>query len=109
MSALPKQWKHWCSSAKLKPHARGCSARLHGGLGWLYLRGRGYYWRVNDKGMLQRGDCYAEFDRWALCEINERPLPKTRAEFIAAVSALTVTGGAAPTNEVSNSGNEEKK
>lgn len=53
-----------------------------------YPRGRGRHWRVNDRGMFQRGDTYAEFDRWALSSIKEVPLPKTKAEFIQAVKAL---------------------
>lgn len=52
------------------------------------MTGRGHHWRVNDHGMFQRGDTYAEFDRWALSSIKEVPLPKTKAEFIQAVKTL---------------------
>ena len=52
------------------------------------LRGRGYYWRVNCDGMLECGDTYANFDRWALCNIDEVPMPKTRDEFREAVKTL---------------------
>ena len=94
MSKLPKQWKHWCRGAKLKPHGRG-PHRDHGGSVWFYLRGRGRYWRVNDKWQFQCGDTYADFDRWALCDIRQQPIPTSRAEFMAAVRAL-LSGHAAP-------------
>lgn len=84
---LPKQWKHWCSSARLRPFS-GRFLRNGGGHGWFYLRGRGHYWRVNCHGMFQRGDTYEAFDRWALCDIQEAPMPKTRDEFVAAVKSL---------------------
>ena len=80
---LPKQWRHWCAGQRLKP---AYSSRKD--WAWLYLRGRGHYWRVNFHGMFQRGDTYADFDRWALCDIKELPLPKTKAEFDAAVKEL---------------------
>lgn len=80
---MPKQWKHWCQAARLKPHSR----RVVRGP-WLYLQGRGHYWRVNCNGMFQRGDTYAAFDRWALCDIQEVPMPKTGDEFVAAVKSL---------------------
>lgn len=73
---LPKQWRHWCANQHLKPTGRGRRR-----WGWFYLKGRGRVWRVNDKGMFQRGDTYADFDRWALCSIIETPMPKTQAEF----------------------------
>ena len=82
---LPKQWKHWCADQRLTVHGGKrdmCQSQ------WLYLKGRGHYWRVNCFGMFQRGDTYEDFDRWALCEIKEVPLPKTRAEFRSAISLL---------------------
>ena len=78
---LPKQWKHWCRQAGLRPRD-GRRGR------WLYLRGRGREWRVNYFAMLQRGDTYAEFDRWALCQIAEAPIPKTRDQFVQTVEYL---------------------
>lgn len=83
---LPKQWKHWCRSAHLATRDYGYSQRPQDR--WFYLRGHGREWRVNCHGMLQCGDTYADFDRWALCEIREVPLPKTRAGFLAAVQWL---------------------
>lgn len=77
---LPKSWKHWC---------RTCNLRIidkHSG--GYYLAGKGYRWRVNNEGMFQRGDSYDAFDRWALCDINEVPMPKTLEEFKAAVLEL---------------------
>ena len=38
--------------------------------------------------MLECGDTYANFDRWALCNIDEVPMPKTRDEFREAVKTL---------------------
>lgn len=85
---LPKQWEHWCRDQKLSPHGKRYKKSRSE---WLYLQGRGHYWRVNCHGMLQRGDTYADFDRWALCEIDEAPMPTTRAEFRNAVRNLLST------------------
>jgi hypothetical protein len=84
---LPKQWKHWVSSAGLRPRANTGTTR---GLksAWFYLHGHGREWRVNDRHELQCGDTYADFDRWALCEIQQAPMPTTRAEFVATVRKL---------------------
>lgn len=82
---LPKQWKHWCKDQKLTVHGRGSRKRMDY---WFYLKGRGHYWRVDCDGLLQRGDTYADFDRWALCSIEEVAMPKTRAQFRAAVKKL---------------------
>lgn len=79
---LPKQWKHWCADSHLKPH--------HHAGGWMYLRGRGRFWRVNCWGDFQCGDTYADFDRWALCNIHEAPMPRTREQFREAVAGLLV-------------------
>lgn len=84
---LPKQWKDWCRAARLRPRSKG---QDHRGMryGWFYLHGHGREWRVNCHNMLQCGDTYQEFDRWALCDIREVPVPKTRAEFVTAVKHL---------------------
>lgn len=82
---LPKQWKHWCADQRLKRHGQVYGKNKSQ---WHYLQGRGFHWRVNDKGMFQRGDNYEDFDRWALCDIAELPMPRTRAEFRAAVAEL---------------------
>lgn len=74
---LPKQWRDWCASMRLVPHGK----RGHGQHQWFYLKGRGHYWRVNCHGMLQCGDLYDDFDRWALCRTTQVELPKTKAEF----------------------------
>jgi len=84
MIKLPKQWKHWCRAARLAPRDSG----RRGQYAWMYLRGRGREWRLNDRGMLQCGDTYADFDRWALCDIREAGAPKSRAEFLATVRDL---------------------
>ena len=84
---LPKQWLHWCMKATLKPHTYH-SPRGYGGYGWFYLKGHGRYWRVDDDASFQCGDTYLEFDRWALCDIVARPLPKTEKEFMQTVKDL---------------------
>ena len=87
---LPKQWEHWCRDSKLSVHGRRFGKTRSD---WCYLKGRGHYWRVDCDGMLQRGDTYKRFDRWALCEIDEVPMPKTRAEFRLAVRELLAAQG----------------
>ena len=82
---LPKQWRHWCADQKLRIHG---TKRGQGVWQWFYLRGKGFYWRVNCYGMLQRGDAYADFDRWSMCRTYEVPLPQTRAEFRDAIARL---------------------
>ena len=82
---LPKQWKHWCKLAGLRPVGKYVS---YSRWTWYTLKGKGFYWRVNCYGMFQRGDSYAEFDRWALCDISETAMPKTEKEFLNAVQHL---------------------
>ena len=82
---LPKQWKHWCKGMKLSIHGKKLTSSVEE---WFYLRGRGHYWRVNCHAVFQCGDTYEEFDRWARCDIEEVPLPQTRAEFNQAVRML---------------------
>ena len=89
----PKQWENWCRDSKLSVNGKRYGKKRRD---WLCLKGRGHYWRVNCHGMFQRGDTYQQFDRWALCEIAEAPMPKTRAEFRAAVRALLSAKGATP-------------
>ena len=90
MLELPKQWRHWCRKAGLRPTYGG---RRH--YDWSYLKGRGRFWRLNCHGMFQCGDTYAEFDRWALCKIAELPCPKSELQFIDAVRALLANQRAA--------------
>ncbi len=81
---LPKQWRHWCEVEHLRPMAGG---RSH--YDWFYLKGHGRVWRVNDKGAFQCGDKLADFDRWALCSIEQyERLPRNMLEFSAAVFGL---------------------
>lgn len=84
---LPKQWKHWCKKVGMKPHSNRPSSERDQ-WAWWYLKGRGRVWRINDKGMFQCGDTYADFDRWALCDIEQEPLPKTERAFMNAVTAM---------------------
>lgn len=83
MIRLPKQWRHWCADQHLKPQSTRRGSR-----DWLYLVGRGHHWRVNSDNVLQIGDSYAEFDRWALCDLIELPIPQTRQQFREAVKRL---------------------
>lgn len=82
---LPKSWRHWCSDMKLSINGCKFSKAEHH---WFDLRGRGHIWRVNCHGMFQCGDTYEEFDRWALCDIEEVKLPQTREEFRNAVKSM---------------------
>jgi hypothetical protein len=83
---LPKQWRHWCRLANLRIHDGSKWARRKHA--WFYLKGRGRVWRVNCFGVLQRGDTYEDFDRWALCDIRELPMPKTQKEFLDTIARL---------------------
>lgn len=85
MVSIPKQWENWCRDQRLKVHGKRYRKKRYD---WLYLEGRGHYWRVNCDGMLQRGDTYADFDRWALCDIAELPMPITRSQFRETVRVL---------------------
>lgn len=82
---LPKQWKHWCKKYGFRTHGLEKYFRRHG---WLYLKGHGYCWRVNCFDMFECGNKISEFDRWALCEIVEKPLPKTEQEFRLAYESM---------------------
>lgn len=85
---LPKQWKHWCQQAGLRRHGpKGRNKGRYAGA-WFYLQGRGRMWRLNCHGRFECGDTYAEFDRWALCTIEDAPRPSTLWEFKATVAEL---------------------
>ena len=84
---LPKQWRHWCKRMGLRPS--GPTKHNRTKYAWLYLRGKGFVWRVNCLGHFQRGDTYSDFDRWALCDISEMDyIPYNFASFEASVNAL---------------------
>ena len=85
---LPKQWRNWCADQKLTP----TSTKRSGKHSYFYLKGRGYFWRVNCHGCFQRGDTYEGFDRWALCEIIECKIPTTRESFRKSVAQLLKGG-----------------
>jgi hypothetical protein len=83
---LPKQWRHWCRTNRLKAHCGGFPPRtIHH---WYYLRGHGRYWRVTRDGKFQCGDTYADFDRWALCDIREAGIPTSLTQFTGTVREL---------------------
>lgn len=80
---LPKQWKHWCKKAGLRPHGGG--RRWYD---WCYLKGHGRVWRINCHNKLQCGDTYEEFDRWALCDIEEGIFPTSESQLVFMVQEL---------------------
>lgn len=75
---LPKQWRDWCRSMKLRPEGR---KRGQSQYQWYSLQGRGHRWRVNCHGVFQIGDPYDEFDRWARCTVFGSELPTTKKQF----------------------------
>lgn len=91
---LPKQWKHWCRKAGLRPeypHTHHNRKRW----AWQSLNGSGRKWRISLRDVRDRNDCifqagdrYADFDRWALSERRNFEIPKTWAEFKAAVDSV---------------------
>jgi hypothetical protein len=84
---LPKQWKHWCQKAGLRMHGATWTGRNK--KYWCYLKGRGFVWRINCFGHFQRGDTHEEFDRWALCQIDQiNHIPQSEAEFLNTVELL---------------------
>lgn len=86
---LPKQWKHWCTSSGLKPHASKQNSWRRKTWSWFSLQGQGRYWRINCYGEFQCGDNYENFDRWALCKIySVKSIPKTQKQFKEALASL---------------------
>lgn len=90
---LPKQWRHWCRQAGLRPESTGRWRRST--LAWQSLDGCGRKWRIalrdarnQDDCVFQAGDTYQEFDRWALSERRDFEIPRTWAEFKAAVDSV---------------------
>lgn len=84
---LPKQWKHWCQKAGLRIHGAAWTGRNK--KYWCYLKGRGFVWRINCFGHFQRGDTHEEFDRWALCRIDQIDhIPASETEFLNTVELL---------------------
>lgn len=77
---LPKQWNHWLRRLNLRKEWHGAD---------YYYKGRGYHWRIgyhyygkdSGKYFFQRGDTYADMDRWALADtITHEGIPQTFAE-----------------------------
>jgi hypothetical protein len=91
---LPKQWKHWCRKAGLRPeyvHTRYNRESWT----WQSLNGNGRKWRIALRDVRDRNDCifqagdlYDDFDRWALSERRNFEIPKSWAEFKAAVDSV---------------------
>ena len=56
--------------------------RYYGVPVWVYLKGRGRHWRINDVGEFQASEVYETFDRWSNSVQCSMPnLPKTFDEF----------------------------
>lgn len=90
---LPKQWKHWCKKANLRPEST--SGGWHRTRwAYTYLNGRGRKWRIalkdvnKDQRVFQAGNRYDNFDRWALSERFDFDIPKTWAEFKSVVEYM---------------------
>lgn len=85
---LPKQWKHWCLLAGLKPDGPANKySRQHYRL--FNLIGKNRHWRVNCNGEFEASCPKEHFDRWA----NSRgalveTVPRTKQEFLAVVKLL---------------------
>lgn len=82
-SILPKSWLYWCRKAGIKPdYPRGSTAGY-------YMTGRGRRWRVTCYGDFEVSCPNEHFDRWANSGGSIMTgLPKTEAEFMAAVQLL---------------------
>lgn len=85
----------WCADQNLRP-AYKLSGKAKNLRNWFYLVGKGYHWRVTCDTTLQIGDTYEKFDRWALCDREEVPLPKTHEEFRQAVKQLLAAKSPTP-------------
>jgi hypothetical protein len=79
----PKQFKHWCRKSGLRPQFSGRPK-----YNLFYLNGHGHHWRINCYNNLQIGDPFDTFDRWALCKIDEAPMPQSLSEFQETVQKL---------------------
>jgi hypothetical protein len=90
MIKLPKQYRHWCKLANLRPI--GKYKRRYGFSGkyyqYCYLKGRGRTWRVNSDGLFQMSEPYDTFDRWANSFFSEMEIPKTYKEFLAGIQSM---------------------
>ena len=83
---ISSKWVKWCKQNGLRPHANNKSRSNRNRRSWLYLKGKGYVWRVTCDNMFQRGDNHDDFDRWARCTIDETPLPKNAKQFADSVA-----------------------
>lgn len=84
---VPKQWNHWLRTNGFRAHAGRGNRHRHGELN-LYFKGKGRVWRISANGMLQCGDTYDRFDRWALTDKQVHvPLPRTAQDFKRAIEA----------------------
>ena len=82
---LPKQIAQWLRKAKLRTTY---GSRFSREWASYYFKGRGFHWRINCHNQFERGDTYAEMNRWALAKIDSVPMPTSEKEFVAAVEYL---------------------
>lgn len=76
---LPKQWTHWCKKAKLKTKRND---KYH-------FEGRGFYWRINCYGELQRSCVIEEFNKWGdSLQVTVDRFPRTEDEFVKFVKIM---------------------
>lgn len=93
---LPKQWRHWCSKANLRPECQVRNKFSRSTSNWVSLKGRGRVWRIAMKDpydrsaghLFQAGDNYSDFDRWALSPRISFEIPRTFEEFLKLVESL---------------------
>jgi hypothetical protein len=86
---LPKQWRHWCRKAGLKPEGHKGECRfVRPSWGWFSLIGLGRRWRVNCYNQFSVSLSNKHFDRWARSHVMDVPMPKTEAEFMAAIENM---------------------
>lgn len=85
---LPKQWRHWCKLAGLRPEG----GHGQGNWRWVYLIGRGRRWRLNCYNQFQMSVPLKEFDRWAnsVAAFYAR-CPQTEREFLTVVNTMVTT------------------
>ena len=83
MVKLPKQWRHWCKLAGLKPQwmPRTKDSKSN-------MVGKGRNWRVTCDNKFQVSEPLSVFDRWANSALGSIDLPTTEKDFLKAVGKL---------------------
>lgn len=85
---LPKQWKHWCKRAGLKPSWKIRLSRLkRKDYCWASLQSETRRWRIDVNGLLCVSCHKDDFDRWANSEVTKYPFPQSEKELCEIVAA----------------------